>query len=202
MKRILGRLTYANVIATLALFVALGGASYAAFKLPKNSVGTKQIQKEAITAAKIKRGAVTGAKINLATIGLVPSATTANSSSTAANAQALQGQTAAQIAASSKLKCPVGTTFAAGTCMEDSARPKATYVDALEACAKAGRLIPSMAELTAYDILVKNSSTPEWAGQLYYDGSQLRAEQVTQSFSAAALTSSQVPFRCSIPPSN
>lgn len=202
MKRILGKLTYANVIATLALFVALGGASYAAFKLPKNSVGTKQIQKEAITAAKIKRGAVTGAKINLATLGAVPSATTAESASMAANAQALQGQTAAQIAASSKLTCPAGTTFAAGTCMENSARPKALYLEALEVCAKAGRLIPSMAELTAYDILVNNSSTPEWAGQMYYDGSQLRAEAVTQSFASATPTSVQIPFRCSIPPSN
>ena len=37
------RLTYANVVATCALFVALGGASYAALALPANSVGTKQL---------------------------------------------------------------------------------------------------------------------------------------------------------------
>ena len=53
MKRILGRLTYANVIATLALFIALGGASYAALKLPKNSVGARQLKKGAVTPAKI-----------------------------------------------------------------------------------------------------------------------------------------------------
>src|ERR1700755_226048 len=46
-------LTYANVAASLALFLALGGAAYAATQLPKNSVGTNQIRKEAVTAAKI-----------------------------------------------------------------------------------------------------------------------------------------------------
>lgn len=55
MSRFLGRLTYANVIATLALFVALGGASYAATQLPSNSVGTKQIKKGAVTPAKLSQ---------------------------------------------------------------------------------------------------------------------------------------------------
>ena len=57
-------LTYANVAATLALFLALGGAAYAATQLPKNSVGTKQLKKGAVTAAKINvktRNALRGA---------------------------------------------------------------------------------------------------------------------------------------------
>ena len=54
---------------TIAVFVALGGASYAATKLPKNSVGSKQIKKDAVTAAKIKNGAVTGAKIETGSLG-------------------------------------------------------------------------------------------------------------------------------------
>jgi hypothetical protein len=58
-----GRLTYANVVATLALFVALGGASYAAIKIPKNSVGTKHIKKGAITTDKIRNGAIGSGKI-------------------------------------------------------------------------------------------------------------------------------------------
>jgi hypothetical protein len=56
------KLNYANVIATIALFVALGGAAVAA-GLPRNSVGTNQIKRGAVTAAKIKRGAVTSGKI-------------------------------------------------------------------------------------------------------------------------------------------
>lgn len=89
MKRIVGKLTYANVIATVAVFIALGGASYAAFKLPKNSVGTKQIKNNAITAAKIKSGAVSGAKIDLASLGQVPSAANAAHAASADSAGAL-----------------------------------------------------------------------------------------------------------------
>jgi hypothetical protein len=51
-------LTYANVIATLALFIALGGGAYAALKLPKNSVGSKQIKKNAVTSKKVKNGSL------------------------------------------------------------------------------------------------------------------------------------------------
>jgi len=43
----------ALVIATVALFVALAGTSYAAVTLAKNSVGTKQIKNGAVTAAKM-----------------------------------------------------------------------------------------------------------------------------------------------------
>jgi len=52
------RLTYANVIATIALFVALGGVSYAAVQLAKNSVKAKQIAPNAVGSSEIKDGAV------------------------------------------------------------------------------------------------------------------------------------------------
>ena len=48
------RLTYANVTATLALFIALGGSSYAALSLPRNSVGTQQIRPGAVRSADVK----------------------------------------------------------------------------------------------------------------------------------------------------
>ena len=80
------RLTYANVMATVAVFIALGGSAYA-FHLGKNSVGSKQLKKNAVSTAKIKKEAVTAAKvkiktltgkqINVAMLGTVPSATTA-----------------------------------------------------------------------------------------------------------------------------
>jgi hypothetical protein len=49
-----GKLTYANVMATLAVFMVLGGGAYAAVRLPKNSVGTRQLKNGAITLAKLK----------------------------------------------------------------------------------------------------------------------------------------------------
>ena len=52
-QRLLPRLTFANVISVLALFVALGGVSYAAVTLPAHSVGTLQLKKNAVTLSKI-----------------------------------------------------------------------------------------------------------------------------------------------------
>jgi hypothetical protein len=47
----------ALIVSTIALLVASGGASYAAFTLPRNSVGTKQIKNKAVTLLKIAPGA-------------------------------------------------------------------------------------------------------------------------------------------------
>jgi len=111
MRRLRRHLTFANVVACLALFVALGGASYAATQLPKSSVGAKQLKNGAVSAAKLKAkavtaaklgagavgtaaladGAVTGAKVSAGTLGTVPSATRA---ATAADAATLQGRPA------------------------------------------------------------------------------------------------------------
>ena len=93
----LGRPSPALVVSIIALIIALGGTSYAAFSVPKDSVGSKQLKKNAVTTKKIDGGAVTGAKIaggavtakiangtitgqqvNASTLGNVPSATNAN----------------------------------------------------------------------------------------------------------------------------
>jgi hypothetical protein len=58
MRTIGSKLTYANVISTLCLFLLLGGGAYAALKLPKNSVGTKQIKKNAVNSAKVQNGSL------------------------------------------------------------------------------------------------------------------------------------------------
>jgi hypothetical protein len=55
------RLTYANVIATLALFLALGGGAYAATSIPRNSVGTAQLRADSVTGAKISDGSLVAA---------------------------------------------------------------------------------------------------------------------------------------------
>jgi len=78
------KLTYANVTATLALIIAVGGASaFAATQLAKNSVGAKQIKKNAVTGAKVKNQSLTGSDINLAKLGTVPSATHAANATSA-----------------------------------------------------------------------------------------------------------------------
>jgi hypothetical protein len=54
LARVRARLTYANVTATLALFIALGGTTYAAAKLPRNSVGSAQLRSKSVTSSKIR----------------------------------------------------------------------------------------------------------------------------------------------------
>src|SRR5215213_8627548 len=79
MRRVRPRLSYANVVATLALFLALsGGAVWAANKitskqiakgavktknLANGAVKTKKLAGKAVTSAKLADGAVTSAKI-------------------------------------------------------------------------------------------------------------------------------------------
>jgi hypothetical protein len=62
-KWIRRNLSFANVISVIALFVALGGASYAAVTLPKNSVGAAQIKKNAVRAAEVRKNAVGASEI-------------------------------------------------------------------------------------------------------------------------------------------
>jgi hypothetical protein len=96
--RLRPRPTYANVTATLALFVALGGGAYAATALPANSVGSRQLRKNAVVSAKIKNNAINGSKvrdnsltggdINESSLAKLPSATVADTATNASHAAA------------------------------------------------------------------------------------------------------------------
>jgi len=68
MRRAFAGTRYANVASTLALAIALGGTSYAAIKLPANSVGTKQIKAAAVTSGKVKNGSLRAVDFKLGAI--------------------------------------------------------------------------------------------------------------------------------------
>ena len=58
------RLTFANVsVSVLALFIALGGGAYAASRIPKNSVGTRQLKNNFVNSAKVADQSLTGSDI-------------------------------------------------------------------------------------------------------------------------------------------
>jgi hypothetical protein len=135
------RLTFANVVSLMALFVALSGGAYA-LTIPKSSVGAKQLKKNAVTAPKIKKNAVTSAKVRNrsltgadlkndsvtgddlveSTLATVPSAATASSATTASNASALGGQGPSAF-----------ETASASDTRTDVAEPQGTLVPALSA---------------------------------------------------------------------
>jgi hypothetical protein len=60
---VVGRLSYANVMATIAVFLALGGGAYAALHLPKNSIRSKQIKNHQVKKADLAKNAVDSKKI-------------------------------------------------------------------------------------------------------------------------------------------
>jgi len=69
-RKLAYRIHPASVVAMLALFIALGGVSYAAV----GKIGSKDIKNGAVTKVKIKKDAVTGAKVKESTLGTVPDA--------------------------------------------------------------------------------------------------------------------------------
>ena len=181
MKTIRSNLTYANVMSTIAVFLLLGGgAAFAATKLGKNSVGTKQIKNNAVTTAKIKNravteakiaagavtgaqvksGSLTGTQINAATLGTVPNATQATTATTAinaSNATTVNGHTA---------ECKSGTQLFGGSCWDSAPRPAATQPAAAAACTGLGGTLPSASDLVAFSKVATLSAGDEWTDEI------------------------------------
>jgi hypothetical protein len=85
LARIRSHLSYANVMASIAVFVALGGGAYALAKIgpkqiKKGAVKTGKIHNGAVTAKKVKNDTLTGKQINESTLGTVPNAAKVNGS--------------------------------------------------------------------------------------------------------------------------
>jgi len=81
----------AMVVAFIALFVAISGSSYAVTRLPTNSVGPKQLKKNAVTGAKVKNRSLTAADIKVSSLAGVASAATATNAANATHATTAAG---------------------------------------------------------------------------------------------------------------
>ena len=86
LRRVQQRLTYANVISSLALFIALGGTSYA-LTLQRNSVGAEQIRRGAVRASEVRSDAVRSNEVRDRSLGVRDLSTSAR--------RTLRGQTGA-----------------------------------------------------------------------------------------------------------
>jgi flagellar hook-basal body complex protein FliE len=81
LARVRARLTYANVVATLALFVALGGTGYAA-----SQITSRDVKNRSLKGADVKKNTLTGTEVNESKLRQVPNARAAESSAVALQA--------------------------------------------------------------------------------------------------------------------
>lgn len=135
LKALRPRLTYANVMATVAVFIALGGTSIAAFKITGRDVASRTL-----TGRNLKSNSIGGRVINEKSLAPVPRAR---------NAARVGGLTSEQLL----VRCPQGTIPAADVCVETQARPPATISGAIHECAitdnmrSPGRRLPTYGDL-------------------------------------------------------
>jgi hypothetical protein len=135
-SRLRRHLTYANVMASIAVFVALGGVGYAATtisgnKIIKGTVGAGKLKNGTLTSAQVKANSLTGSVINESTLGTVPAAqtaTTAVSANTADSANMAKSATSAEHAVSAEHALSANTASQATTA--GSADSAATAGDA------------------------------------------------------------------------
>lgn len=185
------RLSYANVVATLALFIALGGSSYAAIQ-----ISGSQIEDASISGKKLKRNTVAGARVNERALGRVPRAR---------NADRLGGRSLTQV----RLRCPRTTRFSSDVCVELSPRPAQPHAGAKGTCEIASRRLPSYEELAGVvnDQDVGLPAGPELTGQVYPSASRpgfVEVLTLTGDTGTVAVAQSNEPraFRCASDPAN
>lgn len=128
-------LSYANVMATLAVFLALGGSSYAAL-----TITGRDVKDRSLTQRDLRRNTLGGSRIVESRLSKVPRAR---------NADRLNGVSASRLL----VRCPDGTVPVSDVCVETAARPPAAYGVAAVECestdrrAGLGRRLPSHDEL-------------------------------------------------------
>jgi hypothetical protein len=200
LSRLYRRLSYANVVATLALFVALGGSSYAV-----SQISGRQLRNNSVAGKKLKRNTLGGKRIKESRLGTVPRARTAGR---------VGGLSARQLL----LRCPEGTLAAADVCVETQPRPPTTYSGAVGECGttdgppRPGRRLPTHGELRrAFDLDQMGPIAPggELTSEVYPSGSsagQLEVLYMTNELGNVALAADgaggEKAFRCVADPLN
>lgn len=203
------RLTYANVMATLAVFIALGGTGYAAINLPRNSVGSKQLRRhavsnsklapQAVTASRVKHETLTGTQIKESSLGKVPAAANADHAASSDTATTVGGLSAGQL----KDRCPAGTVLYAGSCFETVQRdPSGTdWASANRECASAGRRLPDAGELLTFGRQTQiQFAGLEWTSNTEDSSHMMTVDRSGTQFLDQGATPH--PFRCVAPLTN
>jgi len=194
LRTIRRKLTYANVMSTLAVFIALGGSSYAVAR-----ISGSQLRDSSVSYKKLKRNTLGGTRIKESRLGKVRRAR---------NADRLNGVTASEL----RVRCPAGTRLIADGCVEEKVRPPATLYGAEITCANDFRRVASWAEVAGvvrnFDIAVDpRGEFTSSVSHVQEDGQDyMRVLVVTdEAGSVTSVTDKGVnsrPYRCALDPTN
>jgi hypothetical protein len=195
-------LSYANVMATIAVFIALGGSSYAIVQvgseeIADGSVKSRDVRNRGLAERDVRRNALGAKSIREASLRRVRSARVA------------EGLTA-EAAAEFKLRCAEGTVLAASLCFETTARLPHTYIGAVGLCSAVNlgnRRLPTHPELQSF---VSQGGVPAPGGEMTATAFESRTQPGTidvlllTSSSGFQIASGAVdhPYRCVTNPTN
>jgi hypothetical protein len=157
-------------MATIAVFVAFGGVSYAAAtisgnKLIRASVGAGKLKNGTLTSTQVKANSLTGSVIDESTLTIVPSARTASSATTAASATTAQSATTAGSADTAK---SATTATSAEHALSADTATKATEATSAETARTAANA-DTVEGLSAEDLKVACPTKTELFGGMCWD---------------------------------
>lgn len=209
-RRAARKISYANVVATMALFIALGGISWAAATAPKNSVATKSIKKNAVTNSKIRNNAITtrkiktgavlsgdvkndaltGVDINEGTLGAVPEATKrSNDFSVLVNANSSASNADPNVARSQATEVPLishGAITLYAKCYKDTTSDAVNF-DVIAKTSANGGLIGGDTDASAVGAPALNVATAEADRVISEDETDTPTNDVDDDYSATSL---------------
>jgi hypothetical protein len=197
LTKLLQHLTYANVMSTLAVFIALGGSSYAALTISGTSITNRSIP-----AKKLKRNSITANEVRESRLSRVPRAR---------RADRLGSFTAADL----RVRCPADTFPIADVCVERTPRPATPYGSAVLQClqvgtpAGPGRRLPTHGELMAALTAITLAGGGEMTSEVYpssTDAGRLNVLVITDQVGGAMLApdtaAGSKAYRCVADPLN
>jgi hypothetical protein len=167
--RVRAHLSYGNVVATMSLFVALGGTSFAIAEIGSddvrnnslrsrdirnNTLRSQDVHDRSLRARDLGRDSLGRTVVKESALGLVPRA---------ADANRVGGASVQEL----RLTCPGDTLARAGGCVERAARPADGYLGAINVCDQIGRTLPTMAQLDAFLRATGGLPQPEWTSNVY-----------------------------------
>jgi hypothetical protein len=168
-ERFRARLTYANVLATLSLFIALGGTSFAVIHIGSqqvvnnslrsqdirnNTLRGRDVRDRTLQARDLRRNSLGSGAIKETALGTVPKA---------ADADRVEGVAVDDL----RLHCPTDTVSRGGVCIERSARAADGFLGANDACDAAGRALATMPQLDRFARVNGPLPAAEWTASVY-----------------------------------